>query len=528
MSVIKNESQLVWRESPLFWALLVLSGLLMVVIYYDGLESMVTTWENQEEYGHGFIIPFITLFLIWQKSDQLEAIEFQPSWFGVGVVAFGLVLFFVGELAAIYTLIQYAFLFALFGVVLTILGRKAFAVILVPMLILLFMIPLPAFVLNNLSSELQLISSQIGVAVIRAMDISVYLEGNVIDLGAYKLQVVEACSGLNYLFPLMTLGFMAAYFFTGAWWKKAVIFLSTIPITVLMNSFRIGAIGVMVEYWGPEMAEGFLHDFEGWVVFMGCIAILMLEMWILAMIGKDKLPLREAFGLDFPAPTPDGAEIRVRKIPLQLYIALALLAGVSVLAATSSERVEIEPTREKVFYEFPRSFDGWTGRKGYLEQIYLDTLKLTDYAIIDYRAPDGGSVNFYSAYYISQKKGASIHSPKSCIPGGGWRIAEHNQHLIEGATIGGVPLRVNRLVIKKGEIQQLVYYWFQQRGRIITNEYMMKWFLFWDALKMNRSDGALIRLTTSLSKGQDISIADRRLEAFSKKIAPLIPEYVPE
>ena len=69
-----------------------------------------------------------------------------------------------------------------------------------------------------------------------------------------------------------------------------------------MNSFRIGAIGIMVEYWGIEMAEGFLHDFEGWAVFMSCIAILIVEMWILAKIGKDKLALHEAFGIDFPEP----------------------------------------------------------------------------------------------------------------------------------------------------------------------------------------------------------------------------------
>ena len=151
---------------------------------------------------------------------------------------------------------------------------------------LFFTIPLPKFLYNNLSSQLQLISSEIGVWFIRLFDISVYLEGNVIDLGNYKLQVVEACSGLRYLFPLMTLGFIAAYFFKGAFWKRAIIFLSSIPITVLMNSLRIGMIGVTVEYWGVAAAEGLLHDFEGWVVFMACTAVLVLEMWVLAHVGS--------------------------------------------------------------------------------------------------------------------------------------------------------------------------------------------------------------------------------------------------
>jgi len=148
--------------------------------------------------------------------------------------------------------------------------------------------------------------------------------------------------------------------------------------------------------------------------------------------------------------------------------------------------------------------------------------------MIDFVGEDTGTVNFYSAYYATQKKGASAHSPKSCIPGGGWRITSFDTHNVNGVNIGAVPMMVNRLVIQKGEIKQLVYYWFQQRGRVVTNEYMMKWYLFWDALTKSRTDGALMRFTTVLNPGQDISIADKRLESFSQQIAPLIPDYVAE
>ncbi|RDH81678.1 MAG: VPLPA-CTERM-specific exosortase XrtD [endosymbiont of Galathealinum brachiosum] len=514
------------REGPVFIFFGVLILATLIFIYQEGLSYMVEMWDAKEEYGHGYIIPFITLFLIWQKSDKLELMTFKGSWAGLIVVIFGLILFYMGELSSIYTVIQYAFIIALFGVILSVMGGSAFKIIFVPLIILLFMIPLPNFILHNLSSQLQLISSLIGVAVIRLFDISVYLEGNVIDLGVYKLQVVEACSGLNYLFPLMTLAFISAYFFTGTIWKKSIIFLSSIPITILMNSFRIGAIGVTVEYWGPEMAEGFLHDFEGWVVFMSCIAILIGEMWLLAQVGKDKLPLREAFGLDFPAITPKDTKIVYRDIPKPFYASLGVILIVAVSVFALPDQVEIEPER-KQYAEFPLEFDGWQGSAGYLEQIYIDVLKLNDYVMNDYQGEDGGAVNFYSAYYSSQKKGASAHSPRSCIPGGGWRIASLTQHSIEGAEISGVLLEVNRLVIQKDETRQLVYYWFQQRGRIITNEYMMKWWLFWDSMNMHRTDGALMRLVTILKPGQDISIADKRLQDFSRKISPIIPEFIP-
>ena len=516
-----------YRESSVLVGLSVLTLALLVFIYQEGLLYMVEMWDAKEEYGHGYIIPFITMFLIWQKSDKLETMVFKGSWFGLVLVLLGLILFYMGELSSIYTVIQYAFVIVLFGIILSVMGKKAFKVIIVPLIILFFMIPLPNFFLNNLSSQLQLISSEIGVAVIRMFDISVFLEGNVIDLGVYKLQVVEACSGLNYLFPLMTLAFISAYFFSGAFWKKAIIFLSSIPITILLNSFRIGVIGVTVEYWGPEMADGFLHDFEGWIVFMACIGVLIIEMWLLALIGKDKLPLRDAFGLDFPEPTPEYAEITYRNIPKPFYTSFAIIVLVAVSLLALPEQVEIEPER-KQYAEFPLELDGWQGKTGYLESDIIEVLKLTDYLMSDYRnTDDGSSVNFYTAYYASQKKGSSAHSPRSCIPGGGWRITSLQDHVVSNATIDGVPFVVNRLVIEKDETKQLVYYWFQQRGRLVTNEYMMKWWLFWDSMNQHRTDGALMRLTTVLRPGQDISIADKRLEDFSRKIAPLIPQYVP-
>jgi len=526
MNQITNVQPIVWKESPVFWILTSVFLALLGFIFYDALAEMEHIWSIKEEYGHGYIIPAITVFLIWQKKDLIENVDYKGSWLGVLIILLGLFLYYAGELSSILVIIQYAFIIVIFGIALSILGTKVFKIIFVPLAILLFMIPLPAFLLNNLSSQLQLISSEIGVAVIRLFNISVYLEGNVIDLGVYKLQVVEACSGLNYLFPLMTLAFISAYFFTGSFWKKSVIFLSSIPITILMNSFRIGAIGVTVEYWGPEMAEGVLHDFEGWAVFMSCIGILIAEMWVLAHIGKDKLPLREAFGLDFPELTPENAQIKNRKISMPFYASLAVIVLVAVSVVTMPEQIEIEPER-KQFAEFPMSFDNIQGKTGYIESNVLDTLKLTDYIMNDYQGEDGGLVNLYSAYYASQKKGASIHSPRSCIPGGGWRIASLDQHMIKNTSIDGVPLEVNRLVIKKGNVNQLVYYWFQQRGRVVTNEYLMKWYLFLDSMNLHRTDGALIRLTTTLKPGQDLSVADKRLELFTSKIAPLIPQFVP-
>ncbi|MFK5894038.1 MAG: VPLPA-CTERM-specific exosortase XrtD [Pseudomonadota bacterium] len=517
----------IWRLTPLIWGVLTICIIMAMGLFYDGLELMVEWWITREEYGHGFMIPFISGFLIWQKKDKLELLQFTKSWSGFIVVLIGMALYFVGEISSIYTVLQYAFLITLYGIVLSAIGYRSFKVIMAPLFMLFFMLPLPNFIFNDLSAELQLISSEIGVAVIRLFDISVYLEGNVIDLGVYKLQVVEACSGLNYLFPLMTLGFIAAYFFTGSIWKKAIIFLSTIPITILMNSFRIGIIGVTVEYWGPEMAEGVLHDFEGWVVFMSCTAILIFEMWILAHFGKNKMPLREAFGMDFPEDSPKEAQVENQKLSNILIASVAVLIATLITSTFLENREEIIPDR-KSFNVLPLSLSEWTGKQEVLEKIYIDKLKLTDYALVNYRIDDQIPVGFYSAYYESQRKESTTHSPRSCIPGGGWRIFSHDIIALEDITISSQPLKVNRLLIVKNEVKQLVYYWFKQRQRVVTNEQMIKWYFFIDSIQKKRTDGALIRFTTSVPKGASVEDADKRLKALISEMSTILPEYIPD
>lgn len=526
MNVLKMETKMIWKNSPNIWIMLLGIAALMGFVFFDGLKLMVLWWERPE-YSHGYLIPLISAFLIWQKKDELELVPYEGSWTGFVIVLMGLLLYFAGELSTLYTIIQYSFLVVVMGAVLTLMGWKAFKIIWVPLLILAFMIPLPNFLYNNLSAQLQLISSELGVAIIRLFNISVYLEGNVIDLGTYKLQVVEACSGLRYLFPLMTLSFIAAYFFKGAFWKRAVIFLSSIPITVLMNSFRIGVIGVMVDWWGKAMAEGFLHDFEGWAVFMACTAILMLEMWILAKIGSGHKSLREVFGLEFPAPTPMDAVVKRRAIPLPLMTAGFFLVITAISTTFIGQRTEIIPARAN-FSELPMIIGSWQGKREQMEAIYVSALKFDDYVLADFWDKNKNYVNLYVAYYSSQRKGESAHSPRTCIPGGGWQITSFAQHRIDNVAVAGQSLLVNRAVIQKGENRQLVYYWFQQRGRIITNEYLVKWYLFWDALTRNRTDGALVRLTTFVRPGSPIEDADSQLADFAKSVFVPLKTYIPE
>jgi EpsI family protein len=203
---------------------------------------------------------------------------------------------------------------------------------------------------------------------------------------------------------------------------------------------------------------------------------------------------------------------------------LLVTAGISLILPS---RAEIIPERAD-FEGFPLQLGQWQGEMDRLEPIFVDALRLDDSLIVDFEGPSGEQVQLYSAFYGSQRKGGSVHSPRSCIPGGGWELGPLSQRTIPGASLNGQSLRVNRVLIKKGDATQLVYYWFRQRGRLLTNEYLVKWYLFHDALLRSRTDGALVRLTTAIPPGQDVARADDYLTDLARRVSEQLGPFIPD
>ena len=193
-----------------------------IVLFGSAIGQLYTIWNDQPEYSYGILVPGLSAFLIWRDRARLRGLPFTGSWYGLALVGLGLALRMVGALATMPAIVHYALLLVLTETALT--GPALFRQMLMPLLLLILMVPLPPILGTQLSLQLQLLSSEIGVAVIRAAGVSVYLEGNVIDLGSYQLEVAEACSGLRYLFPLMTLSVLIAYTFGGAMWKRIIVF----------------------------------------------------------------------------------------------------------------------------------------------------------------------------------------------------------------------------------------------------------------------------------------------------------------
>jgi EpsI family protein len=135
-------------------------------------------------------------------------------------------------------------------------------------------------------------------------------------------------------------------------------------------------------------------------------------------------------------------------------------------------------------------------------------------------------VNFYAAYYQTQDSTRAIHSPHDCIPGGGWEITKLEQRTFPAAS-GTGGFQVNRAVVQLGAHRQIVYYWFDERGRQFTNEYLARWYLFWDALTRHRTDGALVRFVATLPVGANESEVDDHIMSLARRIEPTLSRYVP-
>ena len=536
-SITADKNVADWRQRSLLWLSIVIPIIALHLAFGDSLSRLVAVWNGQEEYSYGYLVPFIAAFLVYQKKDVLAQLSPRGSWSGLVICLIAGILLFLGDLSAVHTIVQYAFIVMIAGLIVTQLGWRGLRELWAALALLFFMIPLPGFIYVGLSSQLQLVSSEIGVWIIQLFGISVYLEGNVIDLGQMKLQVIDACSGLRYLFPLMTFGFILAYYFKAEYWKKLFVFLSTIPITILMNSIRIGIIGVMVEYWGKGMAEGFLHDFEGWAIFMSCVLILLLEISILAKLGGNSRSLMSVLPISMPGKASGNKCLHIFRFSAPYYSAVSFLLIIAVTMQLSPEREELLPLR-KNFSEFPLNISGWKGQLQPLDPMYIDALNFDDYIMVNYSGSDRSSINLYIAYYKRQNKDKVPHSPRACIPGGGWQIvkltrravgtkARHVVLNVGNKTREDGALYVNSVVIEKNQEKQLVYYWFQQRGRILTNEYLVKWYIFWDAMTKHRTDGAMVRLVTHVGKEETLEDAHQRLQQLIAKIYPKLGNYIP-
>jgi EpsI family protein len=205
-----------------------------------------------------------------------------------------------------------------------------------------------------------------------------------------------------------------------------------------------------------------------------------------------------------------------------IALMILLVAGVFFRSLSHGENIPIH----RSLATFPLQIGSWRGEVHTLDSKVLQVLKVDDYLWRQYGSTHGPPLGLYIGYYQSMRQGATYHSPKNCLPGSGWYFVETGKTSLQVTDGHGQPVEINKFVIQKGLDKQLVLYWYQDRGRVITSEYWAKAYMMLDALMKHRTDGAFIRITVPFLPGTEAE-AFAQGKAFAEQIFPLLQRYLP-
>lgn len=503
--------------------------LLIAWLYASILARLFLQWvgpHSDPNFEHGIFVPVFAVFVLWQNRKKLEAIPSSPSWAGLPLVILSLLMLALGVLGAELFFSRVSLLILLAGLILLFEGWPFFRAVLFPWAFLLLMIPIPNLLLQQVTFPLQMLAARLSTGLLELVNVPVLREGNVIILVSMPLNVAEACSGIRSLLSLVTLSIIYGYLLETRMWVRVALVCSAVPIAVAANSFRIFGTGLLVQYWDPEKAEGFYHALGGWLIFVVALLMLFAMHRLLSLIGKSGPASRDlALRDSAPGPRIPANNLGLRFNSLRFgIVAVPMLA--TAIGLQAYKRNEYFPPRASLS-SLPSQIDGWTGTDDTLDQETLDILGHPEYVLRDYQDASQAQlpINLFIPYYASQKTGDTIHSPQHCLPGAGW--VPTSREVVQLRAPDGSSFPVNRYVVSNVEEKRLVLYWFQAHGREVASEYWAKYYLISDSVRMNRSDGALVRLMTPMLDNESPDAAQARVMKLGSQILPLLDTYIP-
>lgn len=270
-------------------------GFLLVAVFCalfaHVLYEFVGEWYNVPDYSHGFLVVPLAAYLIWRKRDVLAKVPLKPSfWGGMLIVLVALPLYVLGELGAEPFLSRMALLFTMCGLVVYFCGWAMLKALSFPFAFLLFAVPLPVLIYNEIVFPLQFIASTLATRTLEILNIfPIMREGNVLVMPGMRLEVVEACSGIRSLMSLLALAAGYGYLAERSNAVRWFMFFMMVPLAVISNATRVVITALMTHYIGPQAAEGFMHEFSGWVIFVVATALFLglhsLTIWARKKLG---------------------------------------------------------------------------------------------------------------------------------------------------------------------------------------------------------------------------------------------------
>jgi exosortase len=292
MSAIRSQfttqvRQASWKSrSWVLWSTVLLS--LLVLLYASVLRLLIFQWWTDPNYGHGFFVPLFSGYILWQQRERWMNSEIKPSNFGILVMLGAVGLLFIGSLGAELFTSRFSLLVLIAGIILFLAGWKMLRAVAFPLAFLVFMIPIPVIIYNQITFPLQLIASRLATFWLEVVQVPVLRDGNVLVLSNLSLEVAEACSGIRSLMSLIALAVAYGHLAEPRRWVRYALVLLMVPSAIVTNAMRIVGAGVLAHRFGPQAAEGFLHQFSGWMVFLGTLVLIFVCHWILRHVAKGK------------------------------------------------------------------------------------------------------------------------------------------------------------------------------------------------------------------------------------------------
>ena len=399
-----------FRGCPFFfWPIVV------TAIYYQVIGKLVSDWYTNPDFSHGFLVAPFALFLLWDKRKVLRDTPIQQTWSGVWLLLAAIFVLFMGIYGAELFLSRLSLVMLLAGIVWTLCGRAMLREMRFAILVLLLAIPIPAVLFNQITFPLQLLASRMASAILPLFGVPVLRDGNIIQLPSMQLEVAEACSGIRSLMSLFAVAIFYGYFLERSTSRRVVLALAAIPIAVFANAARIVGTGLCVQYWNPDKAVGFFHEFSG-----------LADVHRLAVLPVCR-------------PHLDASQNSLRqenemKSPRFWVVLLLLLATFTTLRLRAS--VDRVPPSEPLNL-LPQTFDAWSSQDVPISQDTLDILgdgRFLNRIYIN-ATPAGRlvepPVSLFIGYFPTQRTGQSIHSPQNCLPGAGWTFVSSRKINLE-------------------------------------------------------------------------------------------------
>ncbi len=481
-------------------------------LYASTFQALINTWIENRAYSHGFLVPLISLCLVWIKRNKLKYLPLQPA-IPAGIIAliFTGFMFTLGSLSGVILLQEISLVLMIAGLALTLLGAAYLRALAFPIAYLFFMIPILDAITDNIHWPLQLFAAKVGTMMLHRLGVPVFLKSQYIELPNITLEVAVQCSGLRYMIAIIAIGIPLAHLTQKTWVRKVLLLSMAIIIAIIANAARVAFVGYWAYYYDSINTHGPFHIFQGFLVSQIGFITLFIGAWLFYRIPTrfpQKAQIAELTTNSIEPPMKGG-------FGCSWYVAISILFFLVSYPYINSPKPVI---LKKGLKELPRTIEDWKGEDNGTKPLLIEK---TNHEITRiYRNNSGREIKLFIGYFESQHQGKEL-------------VNYITRRLHNGAVEIDIPIRdsfirVNKTILSDSYANHSVLFWYDLNGRVMTSPYKTKLATTLDALFRGRTNGAIVMVAAPLYNKGNLSEILEAQKKFIQDITPVLHDYLPD